>query len=375
MECKFIQHGLAVYYDQVARPCCEWKSDKDWDKNNNVKSIDLISWHQKLVPEQQQLANNMWPESCEVCQKHESNKRYDSIRYNGLQSYQHYADDDITLEIRPGSVCNFACQTCWPEASSKVLQFYKKAGLLPDDSAVNRPITNFDFLLPVATRIKNVVVLGGEPFYDKNCKEFLHWAVSNLQSDMCIFTNGSVLDHKFISKYPGKLTIVFSLDAVGKESEYVRFGSVWDTVCNNFNSLKNNKKINLRVNITTSVYNYGYLEPLLDMLCVQWPEVVTFGPVKQTFLNESVIPEPLKKEYIQSLLRCIDKLKTADIESNQKINAINALLAIVENIKSAWSMENWKKFCDFATRMDHAKNISMKEYCKLTSKILDYQPD
>ena len=41
-------------------------------------------------------------------------------RIHRLLALQYIPTDDITLEIRPGNTCNFACQTCWPEASSRV---------------------------------------------------------------------------------------------------------------------------------------------------------------------------------------------------------------------------------------------------------------
>lgn len=57
------------------------------------------------------LENDQWPAACTVCEKIEGQNRFDSMRYNGNQAYANYADNDITLEIRPRNTCNFACQT------------------------------------------------------------------------------------------------------------------------------------------------------------------------------------------------------------------------------------------------------------------------
>jgi ubiquitin C-terminal hydrolase len=49
------------------------------------------------------------------------------MRLNGDAAYSHYAQDELVLEIRPGNTCNLACQTCWPQASSRVTDYYRKA--------------------------------------------------------------------------------------------------------------------------------------------------------------------------------------------------------------------------------------------------------
>ena len=41
MECKFIKHGIALSYDQVVKPCCEWKIDPTWHQQNYITKIDL----------------------------------------------------------------------------------------------------------------------------------------------------------------------------------------------------------------------------------------------------------------------------------------------------------------------------------------------
>ena len=129
------------------------------------------------------LAQGVWPKNCNFCKQQESQGRNDSVRLNGLSSYSNYSQDDITLEIRPGSVCNFACQTCWPAASTRVKSYYdqakitivKKDLLTSVDVEEKNNFENFDFLNPIAHRLKSVVLLGGEPFYDKNCLNFLDW--------------------------------------------------------------------------------------------------------------------------------------------------------------------------------------------------------
>ena len=367
MDCKFLKHGMAISYDGIVKPCCEWTYDKSYAATNHYSQVDLNKWHQ-IVPLAQtvdSLAQGNWPNSCVNCARIEKQNRGDSARGGAASAYAAYADDDITLEIRPGNVCNFACQTCWPEASSRVANFHHQAHLIDIKNLDTQSIDNFDFLLPIKHRIKDVILLGGEPFYDKNCLKFLDWACHNLTAEITMFTNGSYIDWNWVNDYAGKITMVFSIDAVGRPAEYIRFGTVWEEVHANFIRAQQHPKIQLRVNITASVYNYNYISDIIDLLVTDWPAVVTFGTPRLTYLLERVIPTAQRSNTIAKLKQSVEKIQQAEIESGQKANATNALNSIINNLQTQpWDNTEYNKLCDFVKRMDRVKKISVKDYCK-----------
>ena len=319
------------------------------------------------------LEKNQWPTACGPCKNIEAQGREDSMRGNGNHSYADYKDDDITLEIRPGSVCNFACQTCWPEASSRVAQYHHQANIIDIKSVDSKSIDNFDFLKPISHRIRDVILLGGEPFYDKSCKKFISWARENLSANLMMFTNGSEIDFDFLTQYSGKLTLIFSLDAMGRAAEYVRYGTDWDQVLKNYQQVRNLKNVEVRVNITCSVYNYTYLEQLIEFLCQDWPDLVTFGAPLALHFLESVVPLESRPELIESLQRAVNCIDQANIESRQKSNAINAINANIHNLQNGeWSKDNHTTLCDFIERMDRVKNISLQDCCPEIYNILQH---
>jgi len=373
MECKFIKHGIALSYDQVVKPCCAWKLTPDWSQENHFTKIDLVNWHKsvQVLNAKTQLDDNKWPAACVKCKQFESIGRSDSMRGNSNSGYVNYKDDDITLEIRPGNVCNFACQTCWPAASSRVAEYHSRAGLIDIKSVNSTRIDNFDFLLPVADRIKDVILLGGEPFYDKSCLKFLTWSAQHLKSNITMFTNGSKIDFDFLKSYPGTLTLVFSIDAIGLPAEYIRYGTNWAEVMKNYLAVKELTNIDVRVNITCSVYNYLYIEEVINFLSSNWPSVVSFGKPNDSYLLESAVPIEHRVDMIKSLERAISIIVNANIESGQQSNAVNALTANITNLKSTlWSPQDYDQLCDFVTRMDQVKRISINDYCAALSKIL-----
>jgi len=373
MQCKFLKHGMAISYDHVVKPCCEWQQDLDYPKQNHISQVDLSTWHQQNKVFEQQLARNEWPVACGRCQHIEQQHRQDSIRLNGEQAYAHYNDTDITLEIRPGNVCNFSCQTCWPEASSRVSQHHSQAGLINIKSVNSTQLDNFDFLLPIASRIKDIVLLGGEPFYDPNCKRFLAWAQHNLHSRITMFTNGSAVDWDWVESYAGKITMVFSIDAVGRAAEYIRFGTNWSEVLANFQQAQTHDKIDLRVNITASVYNYYYLDQVIDLLLPQWPSVVTFGSPQDKHFLEAGVPLQYRQDIITRLQSACVRIMKGTIPSDQKTNAIHALKSIITNLRvSAWDQEQHTVLKTYVQKMDQVKHVTVRDHCAFLADVLDF---
>jgi len=377
MDCKFITNGLVVSYDHVVKPCCVWKPSTEWKQQNQIQLLDLATWHKSKNIQSQKLLldQNVWPDECKSCQSVELSGRKDSVRLGGINQYRQYQESDITLEIRPGNVCNFACQTCWPKASSRVLQFQHAAGLIDRTTINSSPITDFNFLLPIAKNIKNVVLLGGEPFYDKNCLKFLSWAKANLNSEITLFTNGSAIDWNWLDTYTGKITLVFSLDAVGKPAEYIRFGTVWKDVIENYRRCLNFKEnVKVRVNVTSSVYNYHYLTDLMGLLVQQWPEVVNFGIPDEEHLSESVIPLATRELVIAEVDCAIKIIATSGnkIKKDQWYNTINALKSINQNLKQqSWDSVQYNFLKTYIEKLDVVKNIKIFDYCPETVKILN----
>jgi sulfatase maturation enzyme AslB (radical SAM superfamily) len=373
MKCRFLQHGIALSYNNIVKPCCVWKVTPEWRANNHVSSVDIVRWHTspQVVAKQAELASGAWPAECAYCEDIESQGREDSIRGNGNHSYAGYTDQDITLEIRPGSTCNFACQTCWPAASSRVAQYHSQAGLIDIKSVDATRIDDFEFLLPVADRLKDVIVLGGEPFYDKSCRRFLDWAQANLTANLMMFTNGSIVDFEFLNDYRGRFTLIVSLDAVGRPAEYIRYGTEWVEVYKNYLAIRELDNVETRVNITTSVYNYRYIEEVIDLLCNSWPAVVSFGSPDPAYLKETAVPLELREEIITSLLRAIAQVEATDIESGQKSNAINALKSIVVNLETLpFDPAAHSRLADFVAKMDRVKGIAVADYCGFLSRLV-----
>jgi len=360
MKCRFVRNGLALSYDKLIKPCCAFKPE--WE--HTVENTRLDEWH--AYPEVDDmdisLAHGEFPKGCIKCKVAEETGRTDSMRLNAESAYSHYGPEDITLEIRPGNTCNFACQTCWPEASSRVSSYYKQAFGTKD--IVSERYENFDFLNVIKDRLKDIVLLGGEPFYDKNCLEFLKWCENeDITAKLTMFTNGSMVDWDFIYNYKGELTVVVSLDAYGSVAEYIRIGTVWDRVRENYLRLLNSDNINTRVNITTSVYNFPFVGELVEWLSDDWPEIVTFGSAFQPHLKEPVVPLELRPIIIESMEKAIEKVWVSDIPEHQKHNTKNVLETIIKSLtNSEFDTILYNEFIHFQSKLDATKGVNGEDF-------------
>lgn len=368
MKCKFLSHGVVLQYEKSIKPCCAWQT-----KNESfpVESTDLTKWFDlpHLKDARSKMDQNIWPENCIKCKKQEASGRGDSIRLNGESAYGHYNSDEITLEIRPGNTCNFSCQSCWPEASSRVASHHKQAFGIKD--VVSERYTDFNALDSVVHRIKDIVVLGGEPFYDKSCLQFFDWAKQkNLNAHMFVFTNGSVIDFDFIESYKGKLTMVVSLDAYGKVAEYIRMGTEWDVVKSNYDRLMQIPNVDVRVNITASVYNYPFMSELVEWLAQDWPSIVTFGTVFQPYLQEAVVPKHLVDDIANKLTHTADVIWESNIPEHQQWNASNALKDIANKLMTNdFNNHLHDEFVVYCNKLDKVKNMFGEDYDDYFKKV------
>lgn len=309
MRCSFLEHGLSLHYGKAVKPCCTWRVSADWEAEHHIDRVDLASWHNHpdLVVARESLEKGVWPASCFNCERAEEFGRGDSLRLGGLNSYGDYAPGDIVLEYRPGSTCNLSCYSCWPEASSKVAADYKAAfGITVAEE--KKPITELEWIEPIKDRIRDVIVLGGEPFYDKRCKNFLNYINTHIPGTrLTLFTNGTVWPLMWLKDNTLRKTVVVSLDAVGEAAESVRKGTSWRIVSTNYKKWLDSDA-EVRVNTTVSPMNVMHLAPLLKWLAKHPPALITWDNASDSWMQPEVIPPKLRPVAVAMVRRALDEV-------------------------------------------------------------------
>ena len=185
MDCKSIKSHVSVFSNYgTVRPCCSididdkfefWESSSIFNVNNLNEALTL--------PVRNELYFNLtndWIDECNYCRKLE-NQNFKSTRQNYNEKYQGQGLEDLQLAL--DFYCNMTCRSCRPGVSTKwnslvnEIQDLKKIEQHHYNDIGNHKayikkiehvLMNTDF-----SKLKNVRIIGGEPFYSKNLKWFL----------------------------------------------------------------------------------------------------------------------------------------------------------------------------------------------------------
>ena len=163
----------------------------------------------------------------------------------------------LCLDYTVGRTCNAACIMCGPGASSLW------QAELGQDIVVNTndPTEQLDL-----SKLRRIYLVGGEPFLIKETKNMLlnikqqQGSLENLEVECQ--TNGSNFKNNQIMSLLHeckKVTIKISMDAVGKEYEYIRHPLKWQTIEDNFKFLLENFNFEVEVGATIGVHNIDCL--------------------------------------------------------------------------------------------------------------------
>jgi hypothetical protein len=131
-------------------------------------------------------------------------------------------------------------------------------------------------------------------------------------------------------------------------------------------------KIDVRVNVTTSVFNYYELADVVQLLAQQWPNKVTFGHPRNSWMRDASVPVALRAELVARLTQAIKTVFQLDIDADQKINATRALYSIVNNLQAhtfdAGDFDTLKKFVQ---DMDQVKHCKVQDHCEFLTRMLE----
>lgn len=167
-----------------------------------------------------------------------------------------------------GNACNLSCRICSPTFSSVIATELNDT----ETNQKTRWVKNNSFWDQLPGNIKNIEILGGEPFYLKKNVDLLENIVRRDDSKdfmMAFTTNGTIypsfLDH---CERLGNLDLTVSIDNIGKRFELERNGASWQEVDNNVDKLVKKKQetdnISIFVCITVNIQNIYYLPEVLD---------------------------------------------------------------------------------------------------------------
>jgi len=309
------------------------------------------------------MLDNVMHKRCSHCHTLEKNQKFspDSVS-NRIWYLKTLVPDDLNffdrpdnyelkmLDLRWKNTCNFACVYCGPDLSSAWANELKLPQHI-NDQALQQSL---DYIYGHLDTVDHIYLAGGEPLLIKENLVLLnHVYKINPNIDIRINTNLSVIDNEIyntLKKFQNVHWTV-SVDGVGAEFEYVRYGGSWNQFIKNLQQLKLDfQKINFNstwcimtahgvLDCIDFLQNLGFHQNTFIVNPLDHPKVWHVGNLPESSLT-------ILRDRIKS------KLATADT----KYSLYNSLTLMLNYISTPIEKNITATF-DQLTQLDQRRNL------------------
>jgi organic radical activating enzyme len=243
------------------------------------------------IEDRRKMLRGEWPgNGCEHCKHIEQaggeSDRTIHLEMEGTTAPPELENDPEAVEVTPrilevywGNTCNQKCIYCAAHYSSQIHQEEKRFGVFEQGGirldhgqfTVNPNIERdtellFKWFDNNLQKLHKIIVLGGEPFLQKETFRFIEMLERSSYPDLSLvfFTNHNV-EHERFKKWIDRLEVLqksgrldkiqifFSCDALGDEGEYVRTGLDLKLAIKNFEHILHHTKIEQGINSALTV--------------------------------------------------------------------------------------------------------------------------
>lgn len=261
--CPMPWTGLMYNFDGKIKNCIRSAGSIGNIQDQSIKDILL---GQKNQDNQQRMVSDLPAVDCHTCYDLERGKKkldmvsdrmfyIRELKKVDPNTYQPGYHDLMVIDVRWTNLCNFACVYCSPEFSSRweseIGQFFPR----PTPEQIN------DFKKYVFDRLptlKYIYMAGGEPLLMKENLEILEEVYRiNPDINLRINTNLSKVDTKvfeIVCQFPNVHWTV-SVESMGDEFEYIRYGGSWNDFLENLNTI-NRLQHKISFNMLYFLLNY-----------------------------------------------------------------------------------------------------------------------
>ena len=292
-------------------------------KNNfNAQTKDLrLAWNSDSITE---LRRNMLTGCrtdihCEGCYNldeqnipSERTKSLHEVTDERIVELLSHVDDDGKIDIDPeylelslGIECESLCAQCnrmssqkWKDttkilvesAQHRVIKADFRTRYIFDDSQYAWSDDNMKFwptFWQVIPNIKHLFLTGGEPFDSPKMLKLINELADKEYADnlkVTINTTGNYIPEDMWTTFKKfkKVTLLFSIDAVGEKAEWLRFPLKWDNFASN---VKKADDLNIYYEFTTNVHslNLAYIPEIYEWMWSSDLKNLSEFPIKFTF--------------------------------------------------------------------------------------------
>jgi organic radical activating enzyme len=375
-----------------------WKKDISI-MENSVEDLMNNDYFKKLRLD---MLNGVKNKNCSDCYNLEERTGH-SYRQDFNQNYDEHFDkvletnedgsldnfEMIYLDFRFSNLCNFKCRSCRPEWSSTWAKEAK--------SNQNHPYRDWDGYIPrhnlteeqfidkfrnTLKTVKRIYFAGGEPLAAKEHYWILNYLIENNNTDLIVEynTNLSMLKNNKLKlsvidywKKFSSVIIRVSLDGSGERAEYIRSGTDWKLIEENFKYVKENlPKVNLGISSVFQLTNALHIPDFYQ----DWIDkgLLDEEGLHNTFLISLTGPEQLSSHILPKNVKFLVREKwNRFIDRNLKEEHVNFKRYINDCLDYMDSEDLYKskkrQFEKFTWYMD---KIRKEDFSKIFPELKDY---
>lgn len=339
-----------------AAPCCVFKNQgpvhlKDYQTNPEIRSV------------KEQLLKGEAPRQCDNCYHNES---------RGLPSFRQqtkfHPDRDAEIfekndpdffNLKEASVltsnrCNLKCTSCGDASYIRSMEL-KKMGL---QSHVAEKIITRSFDILLEHDIEQLTLLGGEPFVDKIAFDLIDSLIESGKSKRMridLNTNMTVMSDQqldMLSENFKEVVIKASIDGIGEVNDYLRYPSLWSTIENNCQRVR--QRSNMSLIVTTALSNLSLLR---YHEVIRWAHQENLSLFISTVTHPSVMDTNLLPQQLKvQLLDIYQSMKNEmyDKLSDRNQECLDRCIEICKN-KSDLDLPSFSESIDFFKRHDSVR--------------------
>ena len=338
----------------ASAPCCIGRSITSPDGMGNAANHSLLELvnSEKMKQLRLDMLSGKRNNECSSCHVQEEHGQK-SHRMHTNEQRAHFFDEAVLNTHEDGSVtnfkmrefdmrfsnlCNFKCRTCTQEYSSA----WEQENKIHDKAQYRRipKINNKQLLQEAIDHIPHMELAyfaGGEPLMMEEHYIMLEEMIRQKRTDIQLRYSTNFSNLKFKNKdllglwkhFERPIMVFASIDHVGERAEYIRSGTDWGKVEENYLLASSIPNIKMSVNAVLSVFNYltfdKFYQYLIDKnmyLPALFVNTVYFMQ-DPSYLTCHLLPtEDLRTTGKESINRTVDYMKLKGFSSNHYENLL-----------------------------------------------------
>lgn len=347
--CWYPFNGAAVRPNGLLTPCCAF--DITGNENHYVWSKNLRDDEYWNSIRNRMLSGEKIKE-CRTCYGMEQIGKK-SMRQWKLEDVDPPNENKVypleSLEVTFSNLCNLACVSCSDFCSSKWATENIKAGRVEKYRVTAE--SKFDFKNWDLTNLKELIIIGGEPFMEQKRFVELMRQVDLTKCHLRVITNGTHLPNdelKSLIETAKTVRFIVSVDSVGTINDWYRWPSKFDNVLENLdvytNWWKNNSKIRLTLGTVINAVTIFGLTDFVNFFQKNYPNWA-FDPKALTGKSwhaVSALPNSVKAKLIEEF-RLAEIVDNGDSMPQHVFDPYQIARSLLEDSNREYSWQDAKK--------------------------------